>query len=102
MADERSEQQAGRGRATQSAVKAAAFIALAVLTAGGGAWLLTRWVNARAAMGRVATNPAVVAALNGYVKIKFQAEDPDAQPAKAVMQKFDAVGLPTYVILRPK
>ena len=38
----------------------------------------------------------------GYVKIKFQAEDPDEQPAKAVMQRFDAVGLPTYVILRPK
>jgi cytochrome c biogenesis protein CcdA/thiol-disulfide isomerase/thioredoxin len=43
----------------------------------------------------------VQAALNGYVKIKYQAEDPDAQPAKAVMQRFDAVGLPAYVILRP-
>ena len=41
-------------------------------------------------------------ALAGYVKIKFQAEDPDEQPAKAVMQRFDAVGLPAYVILRPK
>jgi cytochrome c biogenesis protein CcdA/thiol-disulfide isomerase/thioredoxin len=47
-------------------------------------------------------DPAVVAALDGYVKIKFQAEDPDRQPAKAVMQRFDAVGLPTYVILKPK
>jgi cytochrome c biogenesis protein CcdA/thiol-disulfide isomerase/thioredoxin len=43
----------------------------------------------------------VMAALEGYVKVKFQAEDLDAQPAKALMQKFDAVGLPTYVILRP-
>jgi thiol:disulfide interchange protein len=41
-------------------------------------------------------------ALAGYVKIKFQAEDPDALPTRAVMQRFDAVGLPTYVILRPK
>jgi len=41
-------------------------------------------------------------ALAGYVKIKYQAEDPDEQPAKAVMQRFDAVGLPAYVILRPK
>ena len=41
-------------------------------------------------------------ALDGYVKIKFQAENPDEQPAKAVMQRFDAVGLPSYVILRPK
>jgi thiol:disulfide interchange protein DsbD len=46
-------------------------------------------------------NADVQAALKDYVKIKFQAEDPDKQPAKAVMQKFDAVGLPTYVILRP-
>ena len=41
-------------------------------------------------------------ALAGYVKIKYQAEDPDEQPTKAVMQRFDAVGLPAYVILRPK
>jgi cytochrome c biogenesis protein CcdA len=47
-------------------------------------------------------DPAVVSALEGYVKIKFQAENPDEQPAKAVMQRFDAIGLPTYVILRPK
>jgi thiol:disulfide interchange protein len=44
----------------------------------------------------------VEAALSGYVRIKFRAEDPDSQPAKAVMQRFDAVGLPAYVILRPK
>jgi thiol:disulfide interchange protein DsbD len=47
-------------------------------------------------------DPAVVTALDGYVKIKFQAEDPDSQPTKAIMQRFDAVGLPTYVILRPR
>jgi thiol:disulfide interchange protein len=44
----------------------------------------------------------VKAALAGYVKIKFQAEEPDKSPAKEVMQRFDAVGLPTYVILRSK
>jgi cytochrome c biogenesis protein CcdA len=41
-------------------------------------------------------------ALDGYVKIKFQAESPDDEPAKSVMQRFKAVGLPTYVILKPK
>jgi thiol:disulfide interchange protein DsbD len=46
-------------------------------------------------------DPAVKAALAGYVKIKFQAEDPDDPTTKAVMKRFDAVGLPTYVILRP-
>jgi thioredoxin:protein disulfide reductase len=44
----------------------------------------------------------VKAALSGYVKIKFQAEEPDKSPAKEVMQRFEAVGLPTYVILRAK
>jgi len=47
-------------------------------------------------------NADVKAALAGYVKIKFQAEEPDQPPAKDVMQRFDAVGLPAYVILRPK
>lgn len=46
-------------------------------------------------------DPAVTGALEGYVKIKFQAEDPDEATTRAVMQKFGAVGLPTYVILRP-
>jgi thiol:disulfide interchange protein DsbD len=45
---------------------------------------------------------AVTGALSNYVKIKFQAENPDESPAKQVMQKFGAVGLPTYVILRPR
>jgi len=44
---------------------------------------------------------AVKVALDGYVKIKFQAEQPDEQPAREVMDRFDAVGLPTYVILHP-
>ena len=47
-------------------------------------------------------DPRVVKALDGYVKIKFQAEDLDQQPAKAMMQRFGGVGLPHYAILRPK
>ncbi len=47
-------------------------------------------------------NAEVTGALTNYVKIKFQAENPDEAPAKQVMQKFGAVGLPTYVILRPR
>jgi len=46
-------------------------------------------------------DPAVVAALDGYVRVKFQAEDPDEPTVKAVMQRFGAIGLPTYVILEP-
>ena len=47
-------------------------------------------------------SPDVTSALAGYVKIKFQAEQPDELPASAVMKRFGAVGLPTYVILRQK
>ena len=48
------------------------------------------------------TNADVQKALAGFVKIKFQAEDPDQPPARPVMQRFNAAGLPAYVILRPK
>jgi thiol:disulfide interchange protein len=41
-------------------------------------------------------------ALSGYVKIKFQAEDLDAQPAKQILQRMSAAGLPAYAILKLK
>jgi thiol:disulfide interchange protein DsbD len=47
-------------------------------------------------------DPGVISALAGYVKVKFQAEDPAAPHISAVMRRLDAVGLPAYVILRPK
>ena len=47
-------------------------------------------------------DPAVKSALAGYVKIKFQAEDPDVPETKRVMQTLGAIGLPTYVILQMK
>jgi thiol:disulfide interchange protein len=47
-------------------------------------------------------DPEVSAALSGYVKIKFQAESPDEAPASTLMKRFDAIGLPTYVILKPR
>jgi cytochrome c biogenesis protein CcdA len=47
-------------------------------------------------------DPKVTGALSNYIKIKYQAENPDEPPANAVMQRFGAIGLPTYVILKPK
>jgi thioredoxin:protein disulfide reductase len=44
----------------------------------------------------------VQAAMAPYVLVKFQAEDPEAEPARTLMQRFDTVGLPTYVILTPR
>jgi len=41
-------------------------------------------------------------ALDGYVKIKFQAEDLDSEPAKSMLQRLSSAGLPTYAILKPK
>ena len=40
-------------------------------------------------------------ALDGYVKVKFQAEDLGASPAREVMERLEAIGLPAYAILRP-
>ncbi len=42
---------------------------------------------------------AVTSALADYVKVKFQAEDPDDPKVAGVMQALNAKGLPTYVIL---
>jgi thioredoxin:protein disulfide reductase len=41
-------------------------------------------------------------ALDGYLKVKFQAEDLGEEPVSSLMTRFDAVGLPAYVILHPK
>lgn len=47
------------------------------------------------------SNATVTAALDGYVKIKLQAEQPDEAPAVDLMKRFKAVGLPAYAIVRP-
>jgi cytochrome c biogenesis protein CcdA/thiol-disulfide isomerase/thioredoxin len=46
--------------------------------------------------------PAVVAGLEDYVKVKFQAEDLDTSPAREVLKHLGGVGLPAYAILRPR
>jgi thiol:disulfide interchange protein len=47
-------------------------------------------------------DPAVKEALALYTKVKFQAEDTEAEPVASLMRRFRAVGLPHYVILKPK
>ncbi len=46
-------------------------------------------------------DPGITQALDGYVKIKVQAEQPDEPPAVDLMKRFKAVGLPAYAIIRP-
>jgi thiol:disulfide interchange protein len=47
-------------------------------------------------------DPAVKEALVLYTKVKFQAEDTESEPAASLMRRFQAVGLPHYVILKPR
>ena len=46
-------------------------------------------------------DPAVIKTLDGYVKIKYQAEQLDEYPARALVERFKVVGLPTYIVLHP-
>jgi thiol:disulfide interchange protein len=46
-------------------------------------------------------HPDVVARLSSYTRVKFQAEDLDASPAREFLARVGAVGLPVYIILRP-
>ncbi len=47
-------------------------------------------------------DPSVQDRLKGYVKIKYQAEDPKTSPVKEVWERYQLLGLPTYIILQPK
>jgi len=47
-------------------------------------------------------DPAVVARLENYVKIKLHTEDLSASPTDQIVKRFGAVGLPAYAILRPR
>jgi thiol:disulfide interchange protein len=47
-------------------------------------------------------DPAVTSALSNYVKIKYQAEDPDDPRVARMMQYMKTSGLPTYVIMKPR
>jgi thiol:disulfide interchange protein len=52
--------------------------------------------------GTTLADPQVTAALASYVKIKFQAEDPDTSPAKELLDYVGGIGLPTYAVLKVK
>ena len=47
-------------------------------------------------------DPDVLARLESYVKIKYQAQPLNEPPASTVLDHFEGIGLPTYAILRPK
>jgi thiol:disulfide interchange protein len=45
-------------------------------------------------------DPAVVSALDGFVRVKLQSEDTEQGDVKTLLDRFDSFGLPTYAILR--
>ncbi|MDZ4857517.1 MAG: cytochrome c biogenesis protein CcdA [Candidatus Hydrogenedentes bacterium] len=47
-------------------------------------------------------DPEVLKQLEGFVKVKYQAEEPDASPHAELLENFQYVGLPLYVVLTPK
>jgi thiol:disulfide interchange protein len=40
--------------------------------------------------------------LKNFVVVRYQAERPNESPAKAVLDHFNVLGLPTYLVLSPK
>jgi len=50
----------------------------------------------------VLSDPDVLTALDGYVKIKYQAESLQSVPTRDVVEYYKVLGLPTFVLLEPK
>ena len=45
--------------------------------------------------------PAVTARLADYLVVKYQTEQPGDPPASEILDRFGAIGLPTYAVLKP-
>ena len=58
--------------------------------------------NCKAMDATTFRDPAVRKLLEGYILVKYQAEQPDEPATRALLDRFGIVGLPTYVILTAK
>jgi thiol:disulfide interchange protein len=47
-------------------------------------------------------DPAVIEKLEGFVKIKYQAERPDLSPTTEIMEYYGVIGMPAYRVLKLK
>lgn len=47
-------------------------------------------------------DPAVKARLAGFTVLDYEAEKPNESPAREILARYQVVGLPAYVILRPR
>jgi thioredoxin:protein disulfide reductase len=60
------------------------------------------WCKNCVAMDETVFNQAVVQdRLKKFVVIRYEAEQPNESPARQVLDRFGAMGLPTYVVLKP-
>lgn len=61
------------------------------------------WCKNCSVMNRtVLRDPEVLDALEGHVKIKYQAESLQSAPTRDVVEYYKVLGLPTFILLEPK
>jgi thiol:disulfide interchange protein len=60
------------------------------------------WCKSCLAMERTTfKDPRVLRRLDDFVKVKYRAETPDESPVREVLDRFEVLGLPTYIVLVP-
>ena len=79
---------------------------LAVARAAGKPVFIDFWAtwckNCEAMEATTFKDAEVQQRLAAFTVIKYQAEQPNDEPAKAILDRYGAVGLPAYVVLKPK
>lgn len=60
------------------------------------------WCKACLTMDRTTLqNAEVKKELEGFVKVKVRAENPNEPPARDMLARFQVIGLPTYIVIKP-
>ncbi len=81
-----------------AALNTAAAAGKPVLLDVGASWCK----NCRVMESTTFEDPGVQERLRDFSVIHYRAEQPEAEPARAILKAFDVRGLPTYLVLRPR